>query len=203
MASGPVPRKRLSDQDPGKAPEPETAENVEKIREILFGSNIREYERRFSQIESRVSRDLNELKEEMRRRLAALETSVSHDAETLNARIEKERQERGDSNQKLTREVADLANNLEKKAREIEDRSVRVEREIREQIQAARNSAGDELRAQITELGASIDRRAAELREQKVDRAALASLLNELAMRLNHEPGLPNLETLAHGGATE
>ncbi|MGE5647286.1 MAG: hypothetical protein ACM336_16000 [Acidobacteriota bacterium] len=139
----------------------------------------------------------------MRRRLAALETSVSHDAETLNARIEKERQERGDSNQKLTREVADLANNLEKKAREIEDRSVRVEREIREQIQAARNSAGDELRAQITELGASIDRRAAELREQKVDRAALASLLNELAMRLNHEPGLPNLETLAHGGATE
>ena len=78
-----------------------------------------------------------------------------------------------------------------------------LHRELREQIQTNSRTASEELRVKIEALIDSMERRAAELREQKVDRAALASLLNELAMRLNHEPGLPNLESLAHGGAAK
>jgi hypothetical protein len=214
MGSGAIPKRSQfsSDQDVGNAQELETSrpqavsppsENVDKIREILFGSHIREYERRFAGIEARLSKELTELKEESRRRLNALEGSANREIEALNARIEKERQERGESNERLNHDVIDVSNNLERKARQIEDRSIRMERELRDQILASSRAASEELRGKIEELSNSIDRRAVELRDQKVDRAALASLLNELAMRLNQEPGLPNLESLAHGGAAE
>jgi hypothetical protein len=213
MGSGPVQKRtqRSSDPDPGNLQEPETsrpqtvstAENVDKIREILFGSNIREYERHFASLEARLTKELGELKEESRRRLNALEASATREIEALNSRIEKERQERGETNEKIHQDVVDISNNLERKARQIEDRSIRMERELREQIQTNSRTASEELRVKIEALIDSMERRAAELREQKVDRAALASLLNELAMRLNHEPGLPNLESLAHGGAAK
>lgn len=180
-------------------PAPPPGENLEKIREILFGSNIREYERRFAEIESRLSKELGELKEEARRRLNSLEISASREIEALNSRIEKERQERAEINEKLNRGVLELSSALERKARESEDRSIRMEREFRDEILAQSRSAGEELRNRIEEVISSFERRAAELREQKLDRDALAELLNEIAARLNREPGLPKLETLVHG----
>jgi hypothetical protein len=181
---------------------PPPAENIDKIREILFGSNIREYERRFAQIEARLSRELGELKDETRRRLNALEISASREIESLNARIEKERQERGETGEKFGEEIAGLANTLERKARQIEDRGIRVEREFRDQLLAQSRSASEELRGKLEEVLETMDRLSGELRDRKVDRGDMAAMFTEIAMRLNNEP-MPNLERLGHGGSTD
>ncbi len=179
------------------------AENVDKIREILFGSNIREYERRFAQIEARLAKEVAEIKEETRRRLNALEISASREIESLNSRIEKERQERGESGEKLSPDVTELANNLERKTRQIEDRGIRAEREFRDQLLAQSRSASEELRGKIEEVIETMDRLSGELRERKVDRGAMAALFTEVAMRLNNEPGMPSVERFGHGGSTD
>lgn len=213
MGSGPVREKeQQTDRDLGKPQEPENrrpqpgappAENVDKIREILFGSNIREYERRFAQIEARLSKEVAEIKEETRRRLNALEISASREIESLNSRIEKERQERGEGGEKLSQDITELANNLERKARQIEDRGIRIEREFRDQMLAQSRSASEELRGKIEEVIETMNRMSSELRERKVDRGAMAAVLNEIAMRLNNEPCIPNLEGLGHGGSAD
>ena len=53
--------------DQAAAPNP--AENVDRIREILFGSRMREYAQQFLQMEDRLARETAELKAEFGRRM--------------------------------------------------------------------------------------------------------------------------------------
>ena len=47
--------------------------NVDKIRDILFGSQMREYEKRFTRLEEQVAKSLDGIREDMKKRLDALE----------------------------------------------------------------------------------------------------------------------------------
>ena len=47
--------------------------NVDKIRDILFGAQMRDYDKRFARLEDRLMKDADALREEMRKRLDALE----------------------------------------------------------------------------------------------------------------------------------
>ena len=49
--------------------------NVEKIRDILFGSQMRDYEKRFQRLEERLTKDAEALREELKKRFDGLETS--------------------------------------------------------------------------------------------------------------------------------
>ena len=53
---------------------------------------------------------------------------------------------------------------------------------------------GEDIRAKTEELTALLDRRVRELRNEKTDRAALAGLLTEVAMRLTDEFKVPGAE---------
>ena len=56
------------------------AGNVDKIRDILFGSQIKNYETRFHRLEETLARESADLKETMRRRFESLE-AAQHVAE--------------------------------------------------------------------------------------------------------------------------
>ena len=49
------------------------AASVDKIRDILFGSQIKNYESRFVRLEETLARETAELKETMRRRFESVE----------------------------------------------------------------------------------------------------------------------------------
>ena len=48
------------------------AASIDKVRDILFGGQMRDYERRFIKLEERLLQETSELKDEVRKRLAAL-----------------------------------------------------------------------------------------------------------------------------------
>ena len=56
--------------------QPEGAGNIDKIRDILFGSNMRDYEQRFSRLEEALKKESADLRDTTRRHLEALETFV-------------------------------------------------------------------------------------------------------------------------------
>ncbi|HID35882.1 MAG TPA: hypothetical protein EYP39_00670, partial [Ghiorsea sp.] len=58
--------------------QPETAEvgNVDQIRDIIFGSQMRDYEQRFVRLEERVLNEADALRSETNNRLDALETYI-------------------------------------------------------------------------------------------------------------------------------
>ena len=52
--------------------EPRDGANVDKIRDILFGSQMRDYEKRFSRLEERLTKAQDTLREDLKKRFDAL-----------------------------------------------------------------------------------------------------------------------------------
>src|SRR5574340_1186041 len=90
-----------------------STENVDRIREILFGSQMREYEQRFAQLEERLMRETAELKTDVRRRLDSLEACTRQEIEALSDRLKAERSERMETVSRLSREAGDATRALE------------------------------------------------------------------------------------------
>ena len=71
--------------------------NVDKIRDILFGSQMRDYDKRFGRLEDRLIKDAESLREEMKKRFETLEAFVQKELESLGLRLKTEKSERAES----------------------------------------------------------------------------------------------------------
>src|SRR5437879_3236643 len=61
---------------------PSGAGNVDKIRDILFGNQMRDYETRFARLEETVAKETAEMRESSRRRFDQLEQYIKREFET-------------------------------------------------------------------------------------------------------------------------
>jgi DNA anti-recombination protein RmuC len=177
----------------GKGADEMGAGNLDKVRDILFGEKIRDNERRFARLEDRLSQDTIELKEDVRKRLSVLEQFVKTEVEALADRIKAEHESRTDAEKDLTRDLREAGKATEKRFSQIEDQIARVQRELRQQILDMHQQINDEIQRQVEDVLARLARDSAELREEKLDRAMLATLLTEVAMRLNNELSIPGV----------
>jgi DNA anti-recombination protein RmuC len=173
--------------------------NIDKVRDILFGGQMRDYERRFARLEERLVQETAELKDDVRRRLAALEQFIKQEADSLADRIKTEHDERTDATKDLAREAHDNAKAFEKKAGLIDDQIGKTQRELRQQILELHQRVSDELRQKVDEVIARLNQESAELRNDKTDRATLAALLTEMAMRLTNELSIPGIDKGRNG----
>ena len=168
--------------------------NLDKIREILFGVQMRESDKKFLRLEERLSKEASDLREDIRKRFDALEVFVKKEVESLTARLKAEQEERAGSDKEVARELKDLAKATEKKISQIDDQAAKNQRDLRQQILDQSKSMTDEIRQKAEQISALLERRFQELRSEKADRTALASLFTEMAVRLNDEFRLPEKE---------
>jgi uncharacterized protein YicC (UPF0701 family) len=180
---------------PAPAQDPTGLGNIDKIRDILFGSNMRDYERRFIRLEEKLLKESADVREDVRRRYDALEQFIKHEIASLGDRLRAENQQRLQASDDLTRELRDSTRNLWQKLNQFEEHSSNTHSELRQQILDQMKNLSDEIRHKHDELSAAISREAGELRHDKTDRSALASLFSEFALRLNHEFKLPGDES--------
>jgi hypothetical protein len=173
--------------------------NIEKVRDILFGGQMRDTDRRFARLEERLVQETAELKDDVRKRLAALELFVRQETESLADRIKTEHDERTDATKDLSREARENAKAFEKKTGLIDDQVGRVQRELRQQILELHQRMADDLRQKIDEVLARLAQESTDLRHDKTDRSTLAALLTEMAMRLNNELSIPGMDKGKHG----
>jgi phage host-nuclease inhibitor protein Gam len=170
------------------------AGNVDKIRDILFGTQMRDYESRFARLEETLAKETVEIRESSRRRFEQLETYIRQEFETVQTRLKTERDERSDADNHHSREMKELGDSLSRRIRDLDDRSTGVERDLRNNIlQQARNLT-EEIHSGHEELASLLEKRVHELRDGKTDRAALASLFTELALRLSDQFQIPGSE---------
>jgi DNA anti-recombination protein RmuC len=166
--------------------EPGTA-NLDKVRDILFGAQVRDADRRFAKLEERIAKETADLKEDVRRRLGVLEQFVKHEVESLADRLTTEHEARTDANKDLSRELREASKASEKKFGQVDDHIARVQRDLRQQLLETHQKISDEIRQQAQDQLARLARESSELRNDKVDRGALAAMLTEIAMRLTNE----------------
>jgi hypothetical protein len=170
------------------------AGNLDKIRDLLFGDQVRDSERRLSRLEERLLKGYAELKEDTRRRFESLELFVKKEIESLTERLKAEQTARDESLSELSQTLRDMVKSFEKKAGQLDEQTSKAQRELRQQIMEQSRTLRDEFLDKSRELSESFGRAVQELRLEKTDRHALAALLTEVAMRLNSELTLPAIE---------
>jgi hypothetical protein len=150
--------------------------NIDKIRDILFGSNMRDYDQRFARLEEALRKESSDIRETTRRSLETLEGFVHRELAALESRLNTERDERTEGQSAIFKKIG-----------EVESQESQAKREIRNDLLQQSKDLSDAIRAKGEELVALLELRAAELQHAKTDRAALAGLFNEMALRLTDQ----------------
>jgi len=183
-----VNRPQLSTGDLG------AAGNLDKVRDLLFGTQMRDMEKHFARLEERLQKDLTELKEETRGRFESLEVFLRKEIESLTDQLKAEQDARQQAILTLTQELTETAKAFDQRTNQVEEHIVKTQRELRQHILDQSRTLRDEFWDRYRELSEATDRGIQELRAEKTDRATLAVLLTELAMRLGNEYLLPGNE---------
>ncbi|MBC1219878.1 hypothetical protein GNF10_16265 [Nostoc sp. UCD121] len=161
--------------------------NLDKVREILFGNQTRDTERRFNRLEERLIKELGNVRDETRKRLDALEIYIKQEVDSLTQRLKNEQVERDSQVKAVAEESKSIIISLEKKITQFDEQATNSQRELREQILNQSKSLQDEIQQKSQEIVALLEREAQELRREKTDRSNLAAMFTELAIRLNAE----------------
>src|SRR5258708_27451189 len=98
------------------------AGNVDKIRDILFGTQMRDYESRFARLEETLIKETLEIRETNRRRFDQLESYIRKEFETVQTRLKAERDDRTDIETQHSRELKELRDSLSRRLRDLDDR---------------------------------------------------------------------------------
>jgi hypothetical protein len=168
------------------------AGNVDKIREILFGGQMRDYDKRFSRLEERLLKESTELREDSRKRFEALELFVNKEFAALASRLQSEQQNREGSVQAVARELQEAIRSLDGKLTQFSNQTTETQHDLRQQLLEQSKNLNEEIRRKYDDISATLAREFAELNNDKADRSALSSLFTELAMRLNNDFKIPS-----------
>jgi small-conductance mechanosensitive channel len=165
--------------------------NIDKVRDILFGGQMRDYDRRFSRFEERLAQETAELKDDLRKRLTALEQFIKQELASVSDRIKSEHDERAGAIKEVTRDLRENAKTFEKKTSQLDDQIEKLKAELRKQTLDLHKRLSDDIQGKVDDVLARLNQTATDLRHDKTDRAELAALLNEMALRIAADPPAP------------
>jgi hypothetical protein len=165
--------------------------NVDQIRDILFGGQMRDYERRFVEFDARLEAELARLRDAQEKRLAQIDKRIDESLDKLGKLLRQEIQDRNRSLDDLESRIqqaartsrSEVATSLDAHAAELAATDERLRSAVADVAKATHARAG--------ETEGALARLAADLRDEKVGREDLAALLAELALRLRGDFDLP------------
>lgn len=161
--------------------------SLDRVRDILFGNQVREVEKRFARLEERLVKELTNVRDETKKRLDYLETYIKKEVDSLTERLKNEQLERDTGVKALAEEHKNLTISLDKKFAQFDEQTTNSQRELREHLLNQSNSLQDDIRQKYEEILTLLERESQELRREKTDRSKLATLFTELAIRLNSD----------------
>jgi hypothetical protein len=165
--------------------------NLEKIRDILFGAQVHDFEKRFARLEERLLKETSDARAETKKRFDSLESFVKKEFESLGDRLKAEQEERSGADKDVSRELRDTARGLEKRLAQLDEQTTKSQRELRQQVLDLSKNLTDEIRLRNRETTTALSKEITELRNAKADRAALAGLFTDLAVRLTTDLKAP------------
>jgi hypothetical protein len=163
------------------------AVSVDKNRDILFGNQMQDYDRRFSQIDERFQQKLRDLESETARHMGTVEVSLKKQLDSVANQMIQEKELRSDSDKELERSLRDHAQSLEKRIGQLSDQLSQFERDFIERITTETQALRDELKRRNDDTRANVEKMFAELSCVKTDRNLLAGLFVEIAKCLNQD----------------
>lgn len=166
--------------------------NVDKIREILFGGQMRDYEQRFADLEKRLTKNIEQLSSSLEKRLDRLDNYAKREIDKLAEQVKTERKARTDDGRKGAREIKELGQQVESWYAELEDHVESETRNLRTLLQEYNDELSAAMQDNYEQLNKNIDSEARNLADAKLARDDLAALFTEFGLRLKKDFKLPD-----------
>ncbi|MGB7441341.1 MAG: hypothetical protein WA919_09765 [Coleofasciculaceae cyanobacterium] len=168
--------------------------NVEKIRDILFGAKLREYDSSLEKLESTLSRLQQEMAESLEQTKISLSQEIRTSIESLEQKIksvssnlqEEEIELKTQleySNNKLSRSLESLDGVVQSQTSALKEEASETSKQIQQDISKLKQAIFQELEKRFTDL-----------QDIKVSRYDLSETLLELSLRLKGSDWLPELK---------
>ena len=164
---------------------------VDRIRDILFGSQMRDYDGRFQRLDERLTREAADARADTQKHLEALENFIKGALESLTNRLNTEQFARGHAVEKLAHDLAETAKSLELGTKNLGEHADREFHALRQQLLDQTKALNDEIREKHGQVKADLDREAEQIRGAMTGREALAEMLSEVSLRLKNEFRVP------------
>ena len=163
------------------------AGSVDKIRDIIFGNQMRDYEKRFAHLEERIFQEIRDLRDDASNRLNTMESYIQKELDSLSERLNTEQKLRAESLEKVTNEFKVAAKTISEGIERLDARQSQDSRDLRQQMLEQSKSVSSEIIKKHQESSAALDHSVQELHADKVDRSSLSELLMEMAVRISDD----------------
>ncbi len=170
-----------SKSDSGAAAE---ADNVDKIRDILFGNQMREMDQRFASLEKSLARDLDKLRNDNILQIESLKSYVESEIDILGSKLGAEEKARIEGDDELEDQLKQQVKLIDKKLADLGKQLDKTAREINQKMLKQSQDFSNELNNQINEARERMDSHRQELGAAKVDKLTLSEILNNLALQV-------------------
>lgn len=164
-------------------------ESLDKVRDILFGGQMRAVESRLQGLEERLRREQDTLRTDLGKQLGELDSFARHEFQALAERLAAERAKRTEELKSLGAELKEALRALEKRHAKLEDSTSMADAGLRDQLLLQAKAASAEVAKLSERITAELNRSHHELKSTKTDSATLAGLFTDLASRLSTPPG--------------
>lgn len=175
-------------EPPAAEPQPES---LDKVRDILFGGQMRAVESRLQGMEERLREEHENIRTDFNKQTESLDALIRSEVQGLTERLSAERARRTEELKSLAAEIKEAIRALEKRHVKLEEAANMADAALRDQLLLQSTNAAAELGKLGERLTAELGRSHQELKSTKTDRVALAALLTDMASRLGGtaEPG--------------
>ena len=165
----------------------ESPENLEKVRDILFGGHMRAVEGRIARIEERLLREQKALRADIEKALATLESYARKELDALGEKLKAERTKRADDLKALASETKDTLKAVDKRLAQLDEATSGADADLRSQLLEQKRAHAAEVKQLGEQLTTELRRAQQELRAEKADLTSLIAVFSDMAGRLSKE----------------
>jgi hypothetical protein len=167
-------------------------ESLDKVRDILFGSQMRAVDSRLQGLEERLREEHESLRADFGRQVESLDGLIRSEVNLLTERLAVESKKRSEELKGLAAEIKEALRGLERRHVKLEEAANMADAALRDQLLHQSTTAAAAVANLGERLGAELHRSHQELASSKTDRSALASLLTDMAGRLTAADKAPD-----------
>lgn len=165
--------------------------NVDKIRDILFGGQMRDYDQRFGELEKRLNKSIEQLTRDLDKRVERMDAFTRREIDKLSEQLKTEKKERVADAKGNAGELQEFADQVEAWFAEADEQLTNESKDLRNSIHDQNEALSALIRETRNELSDALSVESRTLADSKLAREDLAGLLTEVALRLKNDFKLP------------
>jgi archaellum component FlaC len=147
--------------------------SIDKVRELIFGQAMADYDNRFAELEATIKSVSDALRDDVARQVQVLADKTASQFASLSDEIREEKSGRGAAHAELTAELQRVGEQVENDLKRLRDESAKSHKTL-----------GKEMERGIQELRKALEAGLADLDESKLDRQALADAISLVVGRI-------------------